>query len=160
MIAPLTGLITPRTGNRPVIVVGCAMMASSLAWLAGVLAPTVSYAALVAPFAVAGVGMGLIFAPIAAATLERVAPQDQATASGTNSTARELGVALGIATLTAVFTANGGELSPEGYTDAAVPALLTGSGALLLAAVGGFWLPALSDPARSAGSRGSGRDVR
>lgn len=141
IVAPLTGLITPRIGTRPVIVAGLACMTAGLFWIAALLEPAVVYAALVPPFVLAGVGMGLVFAPVATAVLEGMAPEDQATASGTNSTAREIGVALGIATLTAIFTAAGGELTPTGFTDAAIPAVTVGGVALAIATLVGFAIP-------------------
>lgn len=141
VVAPLTGLITPRTGTRPVIMTGLASMAVALFWITAILEPGVSYAPLVPAFVLAGVGMGLVFAPIATATLEGMAPSDQATASGTNATAREIGVALGIAALTAIFTASGGELTPTGFTDAAIPAVRAGAVALTLATLIGLVLP-------------------
>lgn len=142
VVAPLTGLITPRIGVRPVIIAGLACMAAGLFWIAAILDPDVAYAAMVPPFILAGVGMGLVFSPIATAVLDGMAPEDQATASGTNSTAREIGVALGIATLTAIFTAAGGELTPTGFTDAAVPTTIFGGIALVIATLVGFALPA------------------
>ena len=76
------------------------------------------------------------------AVLVNMVPDDHAKASGTNSTLREIGVALGIAVLTAVFTGAGGQLTPTGYVDAAVPAVSVGAGALALAAVIALFLPA------------------
>ncbi|MEB4614437.1 DHA2 family efflux MFS transporter permease subunit [Leucobacter sp. M11] len=141
LVAPLTGLITPRVGTRPVIVAGLACMTAGLIWIAAVLDPRVAYPVLVPPFVLAGIGMGLVFAPLATAVLDGMAPEDQATASGTNSTAREIGVALGIATLTAIFTAAGGELTPTGFTDAAVPAIIVGGIALAIATLIGCAIP-------------------
>jgi hypothetical protein len=68
-------------------------------------------------------------------------PADHAKASGTNSTLREIGVALGVAVLTAVFTGAGGTLTPTGYVDAAVPAVWVGAGVLGLAALISLALP-------------------
>ena len=45
---------------------------------------------------------------VSTAVLANMRPEDSAKASGTNSTLREIGVALGIAVLTAVFTGAGG----------------------------------------------------
>lgn len=146
-VAPLTGLITPRIGTRPVIVIGLVFMAVALFWIAAIISPTVAYAPVVLPFLLAGIGMGLVFAPISTAVLHGMAPEDQATASGTNSTAREIGVALGVAILTAIFTAAGGELTPTGFTDAVVPAVVVGACALVIAA-----LVALALPGRRAAS--------
>ncbi|HEY4224962.1 MAG TPA: MFS transporter, partial [Pseudolysinimonas sp.] len=61
---------------------------------------------------------------------------------GTNSTVREIGVALGIAVLTAVFTGAGGQLTPTGYVDAAVPAVFVGAAVVLATAIAGLFLPA------------------
>ncbi len=67
--------------------------------------------------------------------------EDHAKASGTNATVREIGVALGIAILTAVFTGAGGTFTPTGYTDAAIPAIWTGVGFLIFASAIGLFLP-------------------
>ncbi|WP_127792015.1 DHA2 family efflux MFS transporter permease subunit [Agromyces sp. LHK192] len=142
IVAPLAGFIAPRVGTRTLIVAGLAMQAIALTWLAFELDPDVAYSALVAPFALAGVGMGLVFAPMSTAVLANMPDADHAKASGTNSTLREVGVALGVAALTAVFTGAGGELTPTGYVDAAVPAVLTGSAALAVALVAALFLPA------------------
>lgn len=141
VVAPLTGLIAPRVGTRALIVAGTALQALGLAWIALVLAPDVTYAAMIPAFVAAGVGMGLVFAPSATAVLARMAPENHAKASGTNSTLREIGIALGVAILTAVFTGAGGDFTPEAYTDAAIPAMWVGVAFLLLATVAGLALP-------------------
>jgi hypothetical protein len=85
--------------------------------------------------------MGLVFAPVSTAVLATMASDDHAKASGTNATLREIGVALGIAVLTAVFTGAGGELTPTGYVDAAIPAIIVGGSALVLATLIALALP-------------------
>ena len=109
-----------------------------------------TFATLVPPFVLAGVGMGLVFAPMATAVLARMPERHHAKASGTNSTMREVGGALGIAVLTVVFTSAGGELTPAGYVDAAIPAIATGGAVLAAAFALAFLLPAgrsdLEDP--------------
>ena len=141
VVAPIAGIIAPRVGTRALIVAGLALQAVALAWLAAMMTPTSPTRELVAPFIVAGIGMGLVFAPSATAVLATLGPDDHAKASGTNSTLREIGVALGIAVLTAVFVSAGGELTPELYVDAARPAVFTGAAVLLAATVAGLWLP-------------------
>ncbi|MEF2977160.1 DHA2 family efflux MFS transporter permease subunit [Subtercola sp. YIM 133946] len=141
VVAPLTGFITPRVGTRLPIIVGLALQAVGIFWLALILSPDASYASMVGPFLFAGIGMGLVFAPSSTAVLVNMAPADQAKASGTNSVVREIGVALGIAVLTAVFTGHGGQLTPTGYVDAAIPAVTVGAAALALAALVAFFLP-------------------
>lgn len=141
VIAPLAGLIAPRVGTRLLIVVGLAFQATGVLWIAAIVTPATEYAQFVAPFLFAGVGMGLVFAPVSTAVLATMAGVDHAKASGTNSTLREIGVALGIAVLTAVFTGAGGELTPTGYVDAAIPAITVGGAALVLATLFAMALP-------------------
>ena len=112
IVAPIAGIIAPRVGTRLLIVMGTTFQAIGLGWIALVLTPTVPYSHLVGPFLLAGVGMGLVFAPIATAVLANMRDEDHAKASGTNATLREIGVALGIAILTAVFTGAGGTFTP------------------------------------------------
>ncbi len=107
------------------------------------------YGEMLPAFIAAGVGMGLTFAPSATAVLANIRQQDTAKASGTNSTVREIGVALGIAVLTAVFTGAGGELTPTGYVDAAKPAILVGAAVLVLSAALATFLPAGRSSARA-----------
>ncbi|MCR6712285.1 MAG: DHA2 family efflux MFS transporter permease subunit [Demequina sp.] len=141
IVAPIAGAIAPRVGTRVLIVAGTSLQAVGLAWIALTMTPDVAYATLVPAFVLAGVGMGLVFAPSATAILANMRDEDHAKASGTNSTLREIGVALGIAILTAVFTGNGGELTPTGYTDAAIPAIWTGVAFLVAASLVGLALP-------------------
>ncbi|TPX00492.1 MFS transporter, partial [Schumannella luteola] len=141
VVAPLAGAFSSRIGTRQLIVAGLVLQSAALAWIALEMSADVSYALLVGPFVMAGVGMGLVFAPSSTAVLANIVPTDTAKASGTNSTIREVGIALGIAVLTAVFTGAGGELSPTGYVDAAIPAVLTGAGVVAATAVAALFLP-------------------
>lgn len=142
IVAPLAGIVAPRVGTRALLIGGLLLQGIALLWLAAELSATVEYGALVAPFVLAGVGMGLVFAPSATALLARLPEADHAKASGVNSTVREIGVALGIAVLTAIFTGAGGELRPDAYVEAAQPAVATGAIVLLLSAAAAFALPA------------------
>lgn len=141
VVAPLAGLIAPRVGTRLLIVAGLVLQAVGVGWLAAVMSTTLDYGALVPAFVFAGIGMGLVFAPSSTAVLANMTPEDNAKASGTNSTLREIGVALGIAVLTAVFTGAGGSFTPDGYVGAAVPAVFTGAAVLLAAALAALALP-------------------
>ena len=82
------------------------------------------YVDLVPGLALAGIGMGLTFAPSATAVLFDMAPDDHGTASSVNATIREIGGALGVAALVAVFTAADGTLTPDGYVAGLQPAAL------------------------------------
>jgi EmrB/QacA subfamily drug resistance transporter len=142
IVAPLAGAFAGRIGTRILIVAGLLFQAAGLFWLAAVMTATVPYTTMLPAFISAGIGMGLVFAPSSTAVLAHIRPEDTAKASGTNSTLREIGVALGIAVLTAVFTGAGGQLTPTGYVDAAIPAVFTGAAVLLATALVALLLPA------------------
>ena len=138
IVAPLAGFIAPRVGTRVLIAVGLACQSIALFWLAGTMSATAAYTVMLYPFILAGIGMGLVFSPSSTAVLATMREQDRAKASGVNSTLREIGVALGIAVLVAVFTGLNGQLTPTGYVSAAVPAVLVGAsvvGATMLASL-------------------------
>jgi EmrB/QacA subfamily drug resistance transporter len=141
VVAPLAGAIAPRVGTRALIVAGLALQATGLAWIALAMRVDTPYAEVVGAFIISGIGAGLVFAPSSTAVLARIAPTDTAKASGTNSTIREVGIALGIAVLTAVFTGAGGQLTPTGYVDAAIPAVFTGAAVVAATAVVAVLLP-------------------
>ncbi len=142
VVAPLAGLIAPRVGTRALIVGGMAFLGGGLFWMGAVLDADASFLSLLPGFVLAGVGMGAVFGPISSVVLSGMPQRDHAKASGTNSTLREIGVALGIAVLTAVFTGSGGELSPTGYVDAARPAVMVGAAVVAASALLAILLPA------------------
>lgn len=145
LVAPLAGAVAHRTGLRSLLVAGLSLQAGALVWFAWLTENAEPYSAFVVPLALAGIGMGLTFAPSATAVLDGLPEVDFAVASSANSTIREFGVAMGIAVLTAVFLGNGGTITPSGYDGAIGPALLTGAAAVLVALVA-----ALAAPGRNA----------
>jgi EmrB/QacA subfamily drug resistance transporter len=140
-IAPLAGMVAPRVGTRALIVAGMVSLSAGLFEIAVAMTATVSFGVMLPGFILAGIGMGLAFAPLSTAVLANMSPDDHAKASGTNSTIREIGVALGIAVLTAVFTGAGGQLTPTGYVHAAIPAVVVGASVVAGAAVIALFLP-------------------
>ena len=141
VVAPLAGMLSARTGLRSLLLVGLVLQTASLVWFAYLTEAGSGYPSFVVPLAMAGVGMGLTFAPSATAVLEGLPEDDFAIASSANSTIREFGVALGVALLTAVFLGNGGQISPVGYDGAIGPALLTGAAAVAVAVVAALFAP-------------------
>jgi EmrB/QacA subfamily drug resistance transporter len=141
VVAPLAGMVAGRVGTRLLIVVGLLFQAAGLAWIGVTMTQTADYATMLPAFIAAGIGMGLVFAPSSTAVLANIAPDDTAKASGTNSTMREIGTALGTAVLTAVFTGAGGQLTPTGYVDAAHPAVFVGAAVVLATAILAIFLP-------------------
>lgn len=159
-VAPLAGFVAPRVGTRALMVAGLGLQAAALLWISLMMSTDLDYARLVAPFIMAGVGMGLVFAPSATALLATLGAVDHAKASGVNSTVREIGLALGTAVMTAVFVGAGGELVPDLYVDAARPAVLVGAAVLFAAMIAALWLPAGRAPARIEGGADAAADAR
>jgi EmrB/QacA subfamily drug resistance transporter len=127
IVAPIAGALTDRVGGKPFLVAGLALQAIALAWMAAVLSPTVPYTDVVAPFALAGIGMGLFFAPVATVIMSSVRLIEAGQASGANNAIRELGGVFGVAVLASIFAHQGGYGSASLFTDGIVPALWVGS---------------------------------
>jgi EmrB/QacA subfamily drug resistance transporter len=141
-IAPIAGILSDRIGSRPLMATGLALQAGAIGWLASISTPDIPYSHLIAPFAMAGAGMALVFAPAANATLAAVRPSEAGQASGATNAIRELGGVLGVAVLATVFASAGSYASPQSYVDgmtsaAWVGAAVLAAGALLALAVPG-----------------------
>ena len=141
IVAPLAGIVSTRTGTRPLLVLGMTLQATGLAWLSAITTPTVEYVTLVPAFILAGAGMGLFFAPIANVVLSAVRPEEEGKASGANNAIRELGGVFGVAVLAAVFTAKGSYISPTAFVDGLVPAMQLGAVVVGLGALAAAALP-------------------
>jgi MFS family permease len=121
---------------------GLALQAVALGWLAAISAVDVSYIRLVAPFAIAGTGMALVFAPVANVLLSTVREDEQGKASGANNAIREVGGALGVAVLAAVFTGSGSYRTGQTFVNGLIPAVWTGAAVLAVGAVIALLVPA------------------
>lgn len=122
-VSPASGGLVKRLGVRRVLVFGMSLQTVALAWFAVKVGAHVPYGDCVAPMAIAGLGMGLSFAPLATGALQGVSADRRAVASGVNSTLRHLGVAIGIAVCTAIFTAHGKYLPGQPFVDGIKPSL-------------------------------------
>ncbi|WP_280235264.1 MFS transporter [Nocardia cyriacigeorgica] len=141
VVAPLAGLVVDRVGARTLLATGQALLAAALAWMAAITTVDVGYSSYVLPFVLAGIGMGLTFAPSATVVMASTAPADHAMASGTNNTVREVGVAMGIAVLASVFAAHGSYTSPQTFVDGVVPAVWVGAAVVAVGALVSLCLP-------------------
>ncbi|MFI7599828.1 DHA2 family efflux MFS transporter permease subunit [Actinoplanes sp. NPDC049681] len=144
VVAPLAGIFADRAGVRNLIVAGQVLLATGVLWIALVSSTTVSYGDLVIAFALAGVGMGLTFAPISTMALASVSEKDRGVASGANNTIRELGVAVGVAVLASVFSSYGGYTGGQSFVDGIVPAVMVGAAVIAVGAVVAIFLPGRS----------------
>ena len=141
IVAPLAGLFGDRIGQRNLIVAGQVLLAGAIAWMGLVTQADVSYHRMVGAFVMAGVGMGLTFAPISTMALNSVSAEERGVASGTSNTIRELGVAVGVAALASVFSSYGSFATHQSFVDGLRPAVLVGAAVVAAGAVGAAFLP-------------------
>ncbi|WP_067697514.1 MFS transporter [Nocardia jejuensis] len=141
VVAPLAGLVVDKVGPRVLVVTGQVFLAAALAWMAYITSVDVTYGSFVLPFILGGVGMGMTFAPSASVVMMSASPQDQGMASGTSSTVREVGVAMGVAILASVFASHGSYMSAQSYVDGLIPAVWAGAGIVAVGGVVALLLP-------------------
>src|SRR5207302_921029 len=94
-------------GERPLVVIGLLMQAIGLGWIAMIVAPGVAYTTMVAPLAVAGIGVSMAMPAVQNAVLGSVDVVEMGKASGIFNMGRFLGGMFGIALLVATFSARG-----------------------------------------------------
>lgn len=142
--------LTRALGTRRIVTIGMALEALGILGTTLQIGTGVSGLALALPLFVYGIGVGFATAQLTNIVLSEVPPERSGLASGTNSTMRQIGSALGIAVLgTVLFTslADGtrDRLGSRGLPPAAVDALVTA-----MDASAGQALPALRQDARAA----------
>jgi EmrB/QacA subfamily drug resistance transporter len=101
-VAPLAGRLSARVPIRTLIGGGMALVGIALLLMRG-LNPSSDWTALLAGFIVAGIGVGLVNAPLASTAVSVVPPERAGMGSGINSTFRQVGIATGTAGLGALF---------------------------------------------------------
>jgi EmrB/QacA subfamily drug resistance transporter len=140
-IAPIAGILSDRIGPRPLMAAGLALQSAAIAWLALASAPDTPYVELIAPLAMAGFGMALVFAPSANAVLASVRPSEAGQASGATNAIREVGGVMGVAVLAGIFAANGGYGAPQLFSDGVTSALPVGAAVLAVGAIAALLTP-------------------
>jgi EmrB/QacA subfamily drug resistance transporter len=141
VVAPIAGSLATRYGNRPFLVLGMAMQAIGLGWVAAIAQPGVGYAELSVALVIAGVGTSMCLPTGADAAIGSVPPQEAGVASGAYNALRQLGGVLGVAVLAAIFTHQGGYSSPRVFINGFVPALWVGAGLSALGVVAALLSP-------------------
>jgi EmrB/QacA subfamily drug resistance transporter len=101
-VAPVAGRLSVRVPIRLLLGVGMLFVGSGLLTMTAASA-TSGWTALIPGFMLQGIGLGLVNPPLASAAIGVVPPARSGMASGANNTARQVGIATGIAALGAVF---------------------------------------------------------
>ncbi len=106
--APLAASLTRRFGGRRVVTTGMALEAVGILATTLLISTSVTGLQLAIPLFVYGLGVGFATAQLTSIVLSDVPVRESGLASGTNSTVRQVGSALGIAILgTVLFTSLG-----------------------------------------------------
>jgi MFS family permease len=106
--APFAVALTRRYGGRRGVTLGMALEAVGILWTTLLISTAVTGLQLLVPLFVYGVGVGFATAQLTSIVLSDVPIRESGQASGTNSTVRQVGSAMGIAILgTVLFTSLG-----------------------------------------------------
>jgi EmrB/QacA subfamily drug resistance transporter len=100
-----TIVLMPRFGPKPLVASGMLAASGGAAWLAQ-LGPHTAYAAgVLGPLTLAGIGLGMVIAPVINTGTFGVAPQDAGVASATVTVGQMLGGSVGTSLLNTIFAA-------------------------------------------------------
>jgi EmrB/QacA subfamily drug resistance transporter len=135
IVAPVAGALADRFGNRPLMLLGMTLQGVGLGWLAAVTSPGVAYTSLVLPLLLSGIGISMVFPPVANLVTSAVPIDDVGVASGVNSAMRETGAVFGVAIVSVVFAGHGGYASPAAFIDGFGPAMWVAAGVALAAVI-------------------------
>ncbi|WP_329171649.1 MFS transporter [Streptomyces sp. NBC_01477] len=127
----VAGRLSTAVPVRLMISAGFVLIAAGIALMTGV-SDTSSWTHLLPGMVVAGIGAGMVTVPLASTAVGVVAPAQAGTASGINATARQVGLATGIAALGTVFTSRS---ATSGFADGLNEILWIGAAVALAAAV-------------------------
>lgn len=151
-IPPIAGRLQGRLGSRLLISVGLTLQGVGMLWVAVNAHQHHDYRASVAALVISGAGTSMAMPAQQAGVMSSVPPQAIGKAAGTFNTVRQLGGALGIAVLAAVFAAHGDERSATGFADGFSAAMYAAVAMALLGAVSGLFArgrivqPSASEP--------------
>jgi MFS family permease len=107
LVSPIAGRLGQRTNPAIPSAVGMGLLGLGLLELAVEIGPSTTPLGLAPALVAIGVGIGLVLPNIAALAMGSVPPADIGKASGTLSTARQVGSVVGVAVAVAIFQSSG-----------------------------------------------------
>ncbi len=113
VMGPIAGRLADRVGPKPLMVAGLLIIALSLGMQSRIDLDT-TFADLLVPFILMGLGMGLVMSPMTTAAMNAVDRTKAGVASGTLSMSRMVGGTFGVAALGALVAAVGRSKLEEG----------------------------------------------
>ena len=120
----LGGYLTRYTSVARVVQLGLVLEVIGLVFVAFVVDPNMSFVDLLAPYGLFGFGIGFTSSQLTNVILSDIPPEKSGVASGTNSTVRQVGAALGVAVIGSVFASLTVSRTIAAVKSAALPASL------------------------------------
>ena len=135
--AGLASQFITRFGAKPFALLGTAMTAAGMFWLAQIQPDSTYVGGLLGPMVVFALGLGFTFMPLTLAAVSQIDESDAGIASGVLNTTQQIGGSLGLAALTTVFAtvfantmsdfaSSATDLTPEQLAGAEVTATVDG----------------------------------
>lgn len=143
IVAPLAGITADRIGERPLIIAALAMFGAAFFAVGPLVMSGQTYATLVIPLLVAGIGVSIAFPTTATAVMRSVDSGHYAIASGVSNTIRQTGAAFGVAVAVAMFSTFGGYGSGPQFYDGFGAAVLALAAITVLGVIPAVMIPPL-----------------
>jgi EmrB/QacA subfamily drug resistance transporter len=135
--AGIASQLITRFGAKPFALLGTAMTAAGMFWLAQIQPDSTYVGGLLGPMVVFALGLGFTFMPLTLAAVSQIDESDAGIASGVLNTTQQIGGSLGLAALTTVFAtvfantmsdfaSSATDLTPEQLAGAEVTATVDG----------------------------------
>jgi EmrB/QacA subfamily drug resistance transporter len=103
IVAPFAGRLADRFGGKYLLMAGLALFGLGSAIVTGVATVSSTQLTFFLPWVLAGVGLGLVFAPMTTIAMRHIQPAMAGAASGVLNTTRQLGSVIGAAVVGAVL---------------------------------------------------------
>jgi Na+/melibiose symporter-like transporter len=120
---PLSTLLVRRLGTKVVAGAGLVMVAAGLAWLSTVSDGSTYLSAVLGPFIIMGLGMGLTMAPATEAIMGALPRAQAGVGSAMNSAVMQVGGAMGVAVIGSVLASGYRSVIGGTLTGHAIPAV-------------------------------------
>ena len=104
-VAPAAGRLADKIGGKYLLFSGSLIFAAGMALIDVVATPSSSPWTFLGPFLVAGLGMGLVFSPMATVAMRNIASEMAGAASGVYNSFRQLGAVIGSSVVGAILQA-------------------------------------------------------
>jgi len=103
IVAPVAGRLSDRIGGKYLLMAGLAIFGSGAAIVTLLSSTSATQATFILPFALTGLGLGLVMAPMTTVAMRDITPVMAGAASGVLNSTRQLGAVIGAAAVGAVL---------------------------------------------------------